>query len=188
MTEEKSNEFIREIFDPKTGIEIKDRKYRLKTYQQCFVASDLVSFIQNLTNCDRNEITKFIQKNIRERCNLIRHVVDEHEFQDEYFFFGFNKQILDYCFSKKLFESSLIYVQNNSKKKIFGTLYEKGIVIQELKGGKFKFGFHKIDSIYQHENFGFKIISTFDKFPYTFLCENEDDYNEWMKSLEFIKN
>jgi hypothetical protein len=187
MTEEKANEFIKEIFDPKTGIEIKDRKYRLKTYPQCFVGSDLVSFIQNLTNCDRNEITKFIQKNIRERCHLVRHVVDEHEFQDEYFFYGFNKPLLDYCFSKKLYESNLLH-STSSKKKVFGVLYEKGLVISELKGGKFKFGFHKIDSIFQYETLGFKIVSSFDKLSYTFLCENEEDFQEWMKSLEFIKN
>ena len=33
------DDYAQRMHDPKNGIEIKDRKYKLKTYQQCFLGN-----------------------------------------------------------------------------------------------------------------------------------------------------
>ncbi|MGK7928423.1 MAG: mechanosensitive ion channel domain-containing protein [Spirulina sp.] len=69
------------------GIEIKDRRYRLKTYPRCFIGAELVDWLMMREECSREEAIA-IGEHLRKR-GIIHHVTDEHSFQDEYLFYQF---------------------------------------------------------------------------------------------------
>lgn len=69
------------------GLHIKERPFRLKTYQQCFVGSEAVDWMVSYLDVSREEAVQIGQRLINE--NWIHHVVDDQEFQDEYFFYRF---------------------------------------------------------------------------------------------------
>jgi len=70
------------------GIEIKDRRFRLQVYADCFVGSEAVDWItQNNPDLNRSEAVT-LGKLLVDR-KIIHHVVDEQPFQDEYFFYRF---------------------------------------------------------------------------------------------------
>ena len=72
----------------KQNMVIKDRKYRLKEFKQCFVAQEAVTWLTEsgyaLTREDAVEVGKSLQ-----RSNLFDHVCGDHEFSDGYFFYRF---------------------------------------------------------------------------------------------------
>jgi hypothetical protein len=58
---------ITQIKNPITGFELKDRKYRLKTYAKCFVGSDAVTWFHTNFKFDREytvELMGFLMKGI----------------------------------------------------------------------------------------------------------------------------
>lgn len=69
------------------GIQIKDRPFRLKTYQKCFVGSEAVDWLVAELNISRKEVVQIGQRLIDE--GWIHHVLDQQVFQDEYFFYRF---------------------------------------------------------------------------------------------------
>ncbi|MBP0017107.1 MAG: mechanosensitive ion channel [Cyanobacteria bacterium SBLK] len=69
------------------GIEIKDRRYRLKTYPRCFIGAELVDWLMARETCSREEAIA-IGEHLRQR-GIIHHVTDEHPFLDEYLFYQF---------------------------------------------------------------------------------------------------
>lgn len=71
----------------KEGIEIQDRKYRLTTYKQCFVASEVVEWMEKRYILSKSEAIRLGQELID--LKIIHHVSDEHDFQDGYFFYRF---------------------------------------------------------------------------------------------------
>lgn len=91
--------------DPIRGIEIKDRKYHLKTYRSCFVgrlnillfsqqycdektkiASEAVDWmLKNLSCRTREEATKLGEKLVDE--GFLEHVCQPQPFKDAYLFF-----------------------------------------------------------------------------------------------------
>ena len=69
------------------GIEIRNRRYRLNTYPDCFIGQELVDWLSD--NCDysREQATELGQILIEKK--IIHHVTDEHHFLDDYFFYRF---------------------------------------------------------------------------------------------------
>ena len=69
------------------GIKIKDRKYRLKVYPQCFLGNEAVRwFIQNL-KLSHEDALRMGQRLIDEK--WIHHVADDHGFKDDELFYRF---------------------------------------------------------------------------------------------------
>ena len=74
----------------KAGIDIKDRKYHLKTYKQCFVGCDAVTwFVEHGYATSRKDAVKLGKA--LQRSNVLDHVCGDHEFTDNYYFYRFLK-------------------------------------------------------------------------------------------------
>lgn len=72
------------------NLDIKDRSYRLRTYRNCFIASDMVDCLIRMREASsRQEAVKIGQLLVT--TDYIHHVVDEHHFQDGYLFFRFRQ-------------------------------------------------------------------------------------------------
>ncbi|MGJ3250496.1 MAG: mechanosensitive ion channel domain-containing protein [Elainellaceae cyanobacterium] len=78
------------------GIEIKDRRYGLRIYAQCFVGSEAVDWLMNEQKATRDEAIR-IGKILVER-GIIHHVTDEHTFEDQYLFYRFYADECDTLF------------------------------------------------------------------------------------------
>ena len=69
---------------------IKDRKYHLKTYKKCFVGKKAVSWlVDQKISASRTAAVKCMQALLD--AQLIHHVVDDHEFKDDYLFYRFRE-------------------------------------------------------------------------------------------------
>lgn len=67
------------------GVDIQDRTYRLRTYPECFVASEGAAWLARAVNSSSAvaiEVGRAIQT-----CGLIYHVAREQDFDDAYYFF-----------------------------------------------------------------------------------------------------
>eukprot|EP01119_Soliformovum_irregulare_P009438 TRINITY_DN2275_c0_g1_i3.p1 TRINITY_DN2275_c0_g1~~TRINITY_DN2275_c0_g1_i3.p1 ORF type:complete len:1283 (+),score=361.19 TRINITY_DN2275_c0_g1_i3:3701-7549(+) len=73
--------------DKESGFSIADRKYRLKTYKQCFIGSDAVSWVLNRVSVtSREDAVKFLQNLLDE--GVIEHAAgDKKEFIDGSYFY-----------------------------------------------------------------------------------------------------
>ncbi len=69
------------------GVKIKDRRYKLKNYPQCFVGSEAVGWMTKKLNISPEEALKIGQRLIEEK--WIHHVTNEHPFENGYFFYRF---------------------------------------------------------------------------------------------------
>jgi hypothetical protein len=69
------------------GIEIKDRRYRLRLFSSCFVGSEAVTWLMQQQNATREEAIRVGQ--ILVERGIIHHVTDEHTFDDSYLFYRF---------------------------------------------------------------------------------------------------
>eukprot|EP00934_Nitzschia_sp_Nitz4_P001309 Nitzschia sp. Nitz4//scaffold65_size103378//22017//24157//NITZ4_004458-RA/size103378-augustus-gene-0.78-mRNA-1//1//CDS//3329556216//1309//frame0 len=82
----KALEFIAKNF--KKNVQIMDRRYHLKTYKDCFVASEAVDYlVQSGAAATREEAVRMgraLQSSF-----VFEHVTRDHEFADEYLFFRF---------------------------------------------------------------------------------------------------
>ncbi len=83
---------MKELLDPKTGIEVKDRQYHLKTYEKCFIGSELATWLlaflkKTSPNTTREEAITLAKK--LHSAKLFAHVVDPHPFKDDFFFYLF---------------------------------------------------------------------------------------------------
>ena len=69
------------------GLEIKNRKYHLRTYKRCFVASEVVDLMimQQLVSTREDAVALGVA--LQTELNLWHHVVDNHLFSDQYLFF-----------------------------------------------------------------------------------------------------
>lgn len=76
-------------------IEIKDRKYKSKTYKHCFIGSEAVSLIIELKLAlNKTEAIEFGDQLIN--ANLVSHVTNDHMFKNEELFYTFtNKFYID---------------------------------------------------------------------------------------------
>lgn len=71
------------------GVQVRDRRYKLRTYRKCFVGSELVDFlVQARISASRDDAIELGNQLMRE-ANLFEHVTKDHQFEDEYFFYRF---------------------------------------------------------------------------------------------------
>lgn len=73
-----------EIKSPQS-LEIKDRRYRLKIYLQCFIGAELVAWLIQNKNVLTEEAVAMGQSLLRH--NLIENMCQEHEFANESLFY-----------------------------------------------------------------------------------------------------
>mmetsp|Transcript_10949 Transcript_10949/g.21139 ORF Transcript_10949/g.21139 Transcript_10949/m.21139 type:complete len:89 (-) Transcript_10949:1437-1703(-) len=70
----------------------RDRSYRLRTYSQCFVGSEAVTFMsQKGLAKSREQALEILNK--LHRLGVIRHVVNEHIVKDDYLFCNVSQKI-----------------------------------------------------------------------------------------------
>ncbi|MBF2056152.1 MAG: hypothetical protein IGQ45_02780 [Cyanobacterium sp. T60_A2020_053] len=69
------------------GLEIKNRHYRLVTYDQCFIGSEAVKWMQNRYGISKAEAINIGQQLIDAK--IIHHVTDNHNFKDGDLFYRF---------------------------------------------------------------------------------------------------
>ena len=71
----------------KNGLEIKERRYRLKTYQRTFLGCDAVEFIQNYRSVSEKKAIQLGNQLISEA--FIHHVCDDHLLENSKLFYRF---------------------------------------------------------------------------------------------------
>lgn len=69
------------------GVSIRERRYRLQTYPDCFVGLDAVDWLVRAYNITRQQAVAIGQKMLER--GIIHHVLDEHPFTDSYLFYRF---------------------------------------------------------------------------------------------------
>ncbi len=74
-----------EQMDMPGGLDQRDRMYRLQTYRQCFVGREAVDWIAQRLSLSRAEAVRIGQRLLA--LDLIRHVVEEHDFKDADYFY-----------------------------------------------------------------------------------------------------
>lgn len=72
------------------AIEVKDRKHRLKTYEQCFLGTDAVRHLVSVGAAEDEEGAVAIGQRMLEN-GLLHHVVREHDFKNEPLFYRFRE-------------------------------------------------------------------------------------------------
>lgn len=69
------------------GIQIQDRRYKLKIYPKCFVGNEAVKWMKLKLNLSTEQAVRLGQRLIDEK--IIHHVADHHGFADEFLFYRF---------------------------------------------------------------------------------------------------
>jgi len=72
----------------KENVIIKDRKYHMKTYPQCFIGSEAVDYLIQSGSANSREEAVNIGKALQ-AMHLFEHVTRDHQFTDDYLFFRF---------------------------------------------------------------------------------------------------
>jgi len=76
---------------PNTGVQVQTRKWLLKTYPNCFVGSEAVTWlVKNQLSPSRENGVSVGRQLLKH--GLIRHVTDDHDFEDAYLFYTFSDQ------------------------------------------------------------------------------------------------
>ena len=70
------------------GIDIKDRKYHLKMYEQCFTGRMFVDWLLKNNHCENAEEAVALGNDMI-KANLLMHVCRDHQFKNEDLFFRF---------------------------------------------------------------------------------------------------
>jgi EAL domain-containing protein (putative c-di-GMP-specific phosphodiesterase class I) len=76
------------------GLDIRDRVYRLRVYPQCFVGRDAVDWLVREQGLAREQAVAVGRRLLA--LGLIRHVVDEHDFEDGELFYGLVTESADH--------------------------------------------------------------------------------------------
>lgn len=92
--EERREEALKRLY---RGVEVKNRKFRLKTYKRCFVGSEAVDYMVSSGWARSRSHAVRIGQQLQQEFNLFEHVVDPdvHKFEDDYLFFRFNAADFD---------------------------------------------------------------------------------------------
>ncbi|EAW37617.1 hypothetical protein L8106_16509 [Lyngbya sp. PCC 8106] len=69
------------------GIEIKERRFQLKSFPKVFLGTDAVNWLMKFENSTRQEAILIGQLMVQK--GIIHHVLDEHDFKDEPLFYRF---------------------------------------------------------------------------------------------------
>merc|ERR1711860_323747 len=76
----------------RANLDIKDRKYLMTTYPQCFIGNEAVTFmVENDISSSREsavELGKLLMA-----ADVIRHVTNDHEFKDENKYYSFSADL-----------------------------------------------------------------------------------------------
>lgn len=70
-----------------SGVEIKNRWYHFKCYKECFVGSELVSWLMENRNLSTKEAIALGQNLLEHK--VIAHVCNDHTFKNEFLFYRF---------------------------------------------------------------------------------------------------
>jgi hypothetical protein len=83
------DKIINMMRDPKKGVQIKNRRYFLKTYENCFIGKELVSWIvKNISRIKSREDAVSLGEELMEE-GYFDHVVKEQPFKDSEFYYRF---------------------------------------------------------------------------------------------------
>jgi len=63
------------------GVKIKHRQYRLRTYKNCFVASDAVNYLVHSGLAESRRAAVSIIRRLQVELGFVHHVTNEHEFE-----------------------------------------------------------------------------------------------------------
>ncbi len=69
------------------GVKLKNRRYLLKVYNNCFIGSEAVEWLVRRKNITREEAIQLGQ--LLMDYQIINHVANDHSFKDEYLFYHF---------------------------------------------------------------------------------------------------
>jgi potassium efflux system protein len=69
------------------GVEIKDRRYLFNVFENCFIGAEAVQWLMRTHNMTKTEALRAGQLLIDN--NYMHHVLDEHDFENEYYFYRF---------------------------------------------------------------------------------------------------
>lgn len=84
------NALIERMIDKNKGIEIKDRKYHLRKYEECFLGNEAVDWMmKNLNLKTRDDAVNLGQLMVSR--GVLHHVTDGHPFRDKPYFYRFYK-------------------------------------------------------------------------------------------------
>lgn len=75
----------------KKHIAVKDRSYHLTTYQDCFLGSDAVHFIQKYLKLETRQQALEVGREMNDRIHCFEHVCGNHVLKDQYLFFRFTE-------------------------------------------------------------------------------------------------
>ena len=81
-------------------MEVKDRRFRLKTYPSCFVGAEAVDYMVTSKIAESRQDAVRIGKALAREFFLFEHVTKEHLFEDKYLFYRFSDVPLSRLFSK----------------------------------------------------------------------------------------
>ena len=96
---DRSLDDLAEVF--RKGVDLKDRKYHLATYKQCFVGSEAVDFLVSSGIAESREDAVMLGNALSTEYHLFEHVTRDHEFKDEKLFYKFVEEGERGTFSKK---------------------------------------------------------------------------------------
>ena len=69
------------------GVQIRDRVFRLSRYRNCFVGSEAIDWLCAEMGIGRDQAVRLGQRLISH--SMVKHVLDEHDFEDAYKFYHF---------------------------------------------------------------------------------------------------
>jgi hypothetical protein len=93
VTEKEFQDLISAMKHPVTGFVLEDRKHHLKSYKDCFIASEAVSWLAQYLSCTRplaTRIAVYCQKR-----GYIDHILSQNIFKDSHLIFHFTEPHTD---------------------------------------------------------------------------------------------
>jgi hypothetical protein len=78
------------------SVEVKDRRYRLKIYKDCFIGTDAVTclhkILRNLDERYSRKHAEILGLTLCEKFNLFEHVTNDHRLKDDHFMYRFTAE------------------------------------------------------------------------------------------------
>ncbi|PVD23148.1 hypothetical protein C0Q70_16411 [Pomacea canaliculata] len=153
---------------------IKDRRYHLRKYKQCFIAKDVIDWAHRSHHAQTREEAVAAMLCLQQH-GMIHHVVDEHDFKDQSLFFRFTRDDGTYAANTDV---AIFYrgldVYNSEGAEIQRDFYHKG----HLYEGAF-YGNELVDCIMDGDNTDRKQIvnQCRELLEYDILNHVTDDYH-----------
>lgn len=73
----------------KQNVSVRDRKFRLKVYEDCFVGTDGIDFLVEYLQLDRRKDAVKIAQHMNNKLSFCEHVTSDHKIKDENLFYRF---------------------------------------------------------------------------------------------------